>query len=231
FVRGGGDWMQARVAPPVTPRLAAIQTTAGEVQAGRFVFACGPWLPRLFPDLLGRRIFPTRQEIFFFAPPAGDERFAPGRLPAPTDRQAGLPMAIGEGRSLAVTPLQAAAFVSAIATGNPVGPLAWQPAPAAGGPALAPAADLVRLRAGMRAAVAFGSAKAAASPVVPLAGKTGTSTYLDGTNRTYGWFWGYAPAEKPRLVVVVFLKDSSGFQAAAPLARQVAEAWHRAGRP
>ena len=127
--------------------------------------------------------------------------------------------------------MQAAAFVSAIATGAPVRPLAWRPTEVVRGLPLAPAADLVRLRAGMRAAVAFGSAKAASSSVVPLAGKTGTSTYLDGTNRTYGWFWGYAPAENPRLVVVVFLKDSSGFQAAAPLARQVAEAWHQAGRP
>jgi glycine/D-amino acid oxidase-like deaminating enzyme len=38
-------------------------------------------LPKLFPDLLGSRIFPTRQEVFFFAPPAGDSRFAPPRLP------------------------------------------------------------------------------------------------------------------------------------------------------
>jgi glycine/D-amino acid oxidase-like deaminating enzyme len=45
------------------------------------VFACGPWLPKLFPDLLGSRIFPTRQEVLFFAPPAGDARFAPGRFP------------------------------------------------------------------------------------------------------------------------------------------------------
>lgn len=85
FVRGGGGWLRARVAPPATPRLAAIQTNAGEVQAGRFVFACGPWLPRLFPELLGRRIFPTRQDYFFFAPPPGDDRFAPGRLPGWAD--------------------------------------------------------------------------------------------------------------------------------------------------
>jgi glycine/D-amino acid oxidase-like deaminating enzyme len=45
------------------------------------VFACGPWLPKLFPDLLGARIFPTRQEVFFFGTPAGDERFAPPRMP------------------------------------------------------------------------------------------------------------------------------------------------------
>jgi glycine/D-amino acid oxidase-like deaminating enzyme len=84
-VRAGGDWLQARVAPPSTPRLAAIQTTGGQVIASRFVFACGPWLARLFPDLLGRRIFPTRQEVFFFAPPAGDGRFGPAQLPGWAD--------------------------------------------------------------------------------------------------------------------------------------------------
>ena len=46
-----------------------------------FRSACGPWLPKLFPHLLGTRIYPTRQEIFFFAPPAGDRRFAPPQLP------------------------------------------------------------------------------------------------------------------------------------------------------
>src|SRR5262249_40114898 len=40
------------------------------------------WLPKLFPDLLGPRIFPTHQEVFFFAPPAGDPRFSAAALPA-----------------------------------------------------------------------------------------------------------------------------------------------------
>jgi glycine/D-amino acid oxidase-like deaminating enzyme len=57
--------------------------------ADRFVFACGPWLPKLFPDLLGRRIFPTRQEVFFFRPPAGDGRFGLGALPGWADFNAG----------------------------------------------------------------------------------------------------------------------------------------------
>jgi glycine/D-amino acid oxidase-like deaminating enzyme len=51
------------------------------VEARTFVFACEPWLPKLFPALLGNRIHPTRQEVFFFAPPAGDTSFAPGALP------------------------------------------------------------------------------------------------------------------------------------------------------
>jgi glycine/D-amino acid oxidase-like deaminating enzyme len=49
--------------------------------AETLVFACGPWLPKLFPDLLGKRIWPTRQEVFFFAPPAGDNRFTQPAMP------------------------------------------------------------------------------------------------------------------------------------------------------
>ncbi len=45
------------------------------------IYACGPWLGKLFPQLLGDRIRPTRQEVFFFAPPAGDARFSPSQLP------------------------------------------------------------------------------------------------------------------------------------------------------
>jgi sarcosine oxidase len=53
----------------------------GAFSAGQFVFACGPWLGKVFPELLGQRIFPTRQEVFFFGSPAGDARFAPPHLP------------------------------------------------------------------------------------------------------------------------------------------------------
>jgi sarcosine oxidase len=52
------------------------------IRAEVFVFACGPWLPKVFPDLLGNRINPTRQEVFFFGVPAGDSRFRPPAMPA-----------------------------------------------------------------------------------------------------------------------------------------------------
>ena len=51
------------------------------VDAGTFVYACGPWLPKLFPDLLRDRIHPTRQEVFYFGVNAGDRRFAPPAMP------------------------------------------------------------------------------------------------------------------------------------------------------
>ena len=64
-------------------RLEAVTTQSGATIGGAtFVFACGPWLPKLFPDLLGDRIFATRQEILYFGPPAGDLRFAPPAMPA-----------------------------------------------------------------------------------------------------------------------------------------------------
>ena len=82
-VRAGVEYRTAAVAPPEPRgRLPALRTGDGaDISAGTFVFACGPWLPQVFPDLLGARIFPTRQEVFFFGPPPGDERFAPPRMP------------------------------------------------------------------------------------------------------------------------------------------------------
>jgi len=55
------------------------------IRANQFVFACGPWLPKLFPKALGHRIFPTRQEVFYVGPPSGDGRFAPPAMPAWVD--------------------------------------------------------------------------------------------------------------------------------------------------
>lgn len=145
------------------------------------------------------------------------------------DKRQVLPTAIGEGRGVAVTPLQMAGFVGAIATGAPLRVPTWRPGKPDGQP-VAPAEALKRLRTGMRGSVLFGSSREAGGGRVAIAGKTGTSTYLDGTNRTYGWFAGYAPADHPRVVVVVFLKRANGFASAAPLARRVVDAWDKAGR-
>jgi sarcosine oxidase len=70
------------VAPTAGSQLTQLQTGDGAtILAKQFVFACGPWLGKLFPETLGPRIFPTRQEVFFFGVPAGDGRFAPPALP------------------------------------------------------------------------------------------------------------------------------------------------------
>jgi glycine/D-amino acid oxidase-like deaminating enzyme len=53
----------------------------GSIRAGAFVFACGPWLPRLFPEVLGKRMYITRQEVFFFGVPAGAVTYGIPNLP------------------------------------------------------------------------------------------------------------------------------------------------------
>ena len=49
--------------------------TAPSLEADVYVFACGPWLGKLFPDVLGSASA-TRQEVFFFGTPAGDRASA-----------------------------------------------------------------------------------------------------------------------------------------------------------
>ncbi len=82
-VRRGVEYRVAQVTPPRgTGRVKSLRTnTSDETAAEQFVFACGAWLGKLFPEILGERIFATRQEVFYIGVPAGDARFAPPALP------------------------------------------------------------------------------------------------------------------------------------------------------
>jgi len=82
-VRLGVEYRCTQVSNPREARkVEHITTSQGErIGAGQFVFACGAWLGKIFPDVLGARIFPSRQEVFFFGIPAGETRFAPPSLP------------------------------------------------------------------------------------------------------------------------------------------------------
>src|SRR6266852_8898258 len=81
--RLGVEYRVAQIAEPRgSGAISAVTTNSGErIEADTFVFACGAWLGKIFPDVLGSRIFPSRQEVFFFGVPAGDARFAPPALP------------------------------------------------------------------------------------------------------------------------------------------------------
>lgn len=81
--RNGITYLHDSVLPPKGDgKLESIITAGGSViAADTFLFACGPWLPKLFPDLLGELIQVTRQEVFFLGVPAGDDRFSPPRMP------------------------------------------------------------------------------------------------------------------------------------------------------
>jgi glycine/D-amino acid oxidase-like deaminating enzyme len=85
FVREGGNYLQLSARPgSIRARaMAALDLSGGSrLSADHYVFACGPWLGSLFPDVIGDRVRPTRQEVFFFGTPPGDSRFREGPMPA-----------------------------------------------------------------------------------------------------------------------------------------------------
>ena len=66
----------------LAPERDCVKTISGrQLRAAAFVYACGPWLPKIFPGILGGRIRPTRQEVLFFGTPLGDRRFTPPAMP------------------------------------------------------------------------------------------------------------------------------------------------------
>ena len=85
FVAEGGEYRVAQARPGAVSgkRLDAIALAdGGTVQGDHYIFACGPWMGTLFPDVIGRRIVATRQEVFFFATPAGSSQYDGRALPA-----------------------------------------------------------------------------------------------------------------------------------------------------
>jgi sarcosine oxidase len=97
---------KAQEASHASPKLERITTASGRrISAGNYIFACGAWLPKIFPDLLGDRIHPTRQEVFYFGTPAGDPGFTAMALPVWIDFKDevyGLPDLEGRGIKIAI---------------------------------------------------------------------------------------------------------------------------------
>ena len=82
-------------------------------------------------------------------------------------------------------------------------------------------AKLDPLFAGLEQSVAYGMGHEAEPPsAMKVAGKTGTAAADEGP-WTHAWFAGYAPAEKPEIVLVVFLEKGHGGSDAASVAREI----------
>lgn len=85
----GGNWRSLRL------------SDNSRVEADRFVFACGPWLPSLFPESIGKLISVTKQDMFFFGTPPQDRRYEEGELPVWADHRGrffyGIPGNLGRG--------------------------------------------------------------------------------------------------------------------------------------
>ena len=90
FLAEGGEYKQIAVLPHELElgiggglRLA----DGSKLVADQYLFACGPWLGKLFPDSIGDKLRVTKQDVFFFGAPAGDDRFSEEKLPAWADHR------------------------------------------------------------------------------------------------------------------------------------------------
>ncbi|HEY6362177.1 MAG TPA: FAD-dependent oxidoreductase [Vicinamibacterales bacterium] len=83
--------VRAHVAVPSTggPLHSVRIADGSEIGGDLFVFACGAWLPKVFPEL-DDVIRATRQVVIYFGTPAGDDRFGPAYTPAWVDFPAGI---------------------------------------------------------------------------------------------------------------------------------------------
>ena len=166
-----------------------------------------------------------------------------------------LSTAIGQG-DVRTTPVQMAMAYAALANGGTLyaprivdriqsadGKVVQKIAPQVVGTLGANPEHVQSIIAGLERTVAdtdIGTGNLAALPYGRVAGKTGTAQVRDierarftdkikdFRDRDHAWFAGFAPVESPRLVVVVFLEHGgTGGKEAAPVARQVIEAYHQ----
>jgi glycine/D-amino acid oxidase-like deaminating enzyme len=73
-------------------------STGQRVAAQTFVFACGPWLPKVFPSVMKNKLATPRRVVFFYGTPPGDERFTYPNFPTwAVDNAYGFPSIEGKG--------------------------------------------------------------------------------------------------------------------------------------
>jgi len=108
FVADGGEYRQTTAAAQdlESGQWAALPLSDGSlIAADRYVFACGPWLGTLFPQTVGPHFISTKQDVFFFATPAGDPCYNEGHVPVWGDHSGhflyGIPGNQGRGFKLA----------------------------------------------------------------------------------------------------------------------------------
>lgn len=149
------------------------------------------------------------------------------------------------GQGMNVTPIQLAMATAALANGGQLmqprliqarrtGTGEWQTTPpVVVGQVVSPSTAQTTLEMLQSVVSAEGTGRLAALAQVPVAGKTGTAQHLDRETRRYSnhrytaWFAGVAPAEDPKMALVVALDEPQGWAhsggaVAAPLFATVA---------
>jgi cell division protein FtsI/penicillin-binding protein 2 len=198
-----------------THDLSCSHPQAGALQAeSALAYSCNDFFASYGLRLSAAELQAAFQKSGFASPSGLLPNEASGFIrPARNDEERQL-QAIGEG-DMKITPLEMLAAYRALALRRSTGQ---------------PSAAEETVFSGLEQATTYGVARLAAIPGLKVAGKTGTPRTDQGT-WTNGWFAGYAPADKPQVVVVVFLERGTGPADAAPIASDIFRAWYKARKP
>ena len=192
-------------------RLGIARLVAGGVSIG-FDKKAGIDLPE---ELRPR--FPKTTEYF-------DNKYGKGRW----NQSLVLSMAIGQGDN-SQTILNMARFYTALGTdGKAAKPQIRKGTPERVQVIQLTDAQMEQVRAALVGVVNSGTAAASAIKGVQLAGKTGTAQsgkFVDGKELNHGWFVGFAPAEKPSIVVAVMIEFGGHCTRAAAIASRIIQAY------
>lgn len=107
FIRNGGQYIQSYAIPDLSDgALEGIKLdNADHIKADIYLFACGPWLKSIFPEIMSQTLTITRQEVFYFGLPRERASWYES-LPtwidhSPPDYYYGIPGGIGRGFKMA----------------------------------------------------------------------------------------------------------------------------------
>lgn len=85
FLAEGGEFQlgRAQLGASNGGRLESIELEPeGSLSASTFIYAVGPWFPKVFPELMGNRLRIPMGHVFYFAVPPGDNRFVYPNIPS-----------------------------------------------------------------------------------------------------------------------------------------------------
>jgi glycine/D-amino acid oxidase-like deaminating enzyme len=93
FVAQGGEYKQVAVSPgglgtSLSNGILPLDGNFSRLKTDFYVFACGPWLGKMFSPSLGKLILPTKQDVFFFGTPTrAVDYFTDAHLPVWADHR------------------------------------------------------------------------------------------------------------------------------------------------
>ncbi len=84
FVKYGGSFQIERAEAGVVDngRLRSVRLNSGKsLEADKYIFACGPWMAKVFPEIFSDQLKVFRRDVFFVGSPPGDPGYAYPNFP------------------------------------------------------------------------------------------------------------------------------------------------------